>query len=76
MIYKVEVEVEIDDDKISFAEELLKSISFVRKVKMIVPETKPVKTKLSDKYRGILSKEQGQSLQAHIQKMRNGWDTI
>jgi hypothetical protein len=72
MLYKVEVEVEIDDNKISFAEELLKSISFVRKVKTIVPETKPVKTKLSDKYRGILSKEQGQSLQAHIQKMRNG----
>jgi hypothetical protein len=38
MIYQVELEV--DDDKISFAEEFFRSISFVRKVKKIVPENK------------------------------------
>jgi hypothetical protein len=89
MKYQMELEVEIADNKISFAEEFFKSISFVRKVTTIAPETKPyefipeksadatpVKMKLSDKYRGVLSKEQGQSLQAHIHEMRNEWNTI
>jgi hypothetical protein len=33
MKYQMELEVEIADDKSSFAEEFFKSISFVRKVK-------------------------------------------
>ena len=44
-----------------------------------VVEEKPlsvVKKKLSDKYRGILSKEQGQSLNEHITEMRNEWNSI
>lgn len=44
-----------------------------------VIEEKPlpvVKKKLSDKYRGILSKEQGQSLNEHIGEMRNEWNSI
>jgi len=59
MIYKLEV----DDDKISFAEEFFRSISFVRKVETIVPDNKPVKTELSDKY------EQEQSFKALIQEL-------
>jgi len=31
------------------------------------------KKKLSDKYRGILSKEDGKELQQHITQMRNEW---
>ncbi len=31
------------------------------------------KVKLSDKYRGILSKKQGESLHKHIAEMRSEW---
>ncbi|MDR3309507.1 MAG: hypothetical protein LBS80_06105 [Tannerella sp.] len=102
---KYQMELDIDDNKISFAEEFFKSISFVRNVRTITSGTQPyefipeksaeeiiakirehrssgyadatpAKMKLSDKYRGMLSKEQGQSLQAHIHQMRNEWNAI
>ena len=44
-----------------------------------IVEEKPlpvVKKRLSDKYRGILSKEQGQSLNEHIKEMRSEWNSI
>jgi hypothetical protein len=34
------------------------------------------KIKLSDKYRGIISKEQGQDLNDHIKQMRSEWNSI
>ena len=34
------------------------------------------KTKLSDKYKGIISKEQGESLDKHIEQMRSEWNAI
>jgi len=34
------------------------------------------KIKLSDKYRGILTKEEGGNLNLHIQQMRNEWNSI
>lgn len=34
------------------------------------------KTKLSDKYKGTISKEQGESLNEHIKQMRNEWNNI
>jgi hypothetical protein len=36
----------------------------------------PPATKLSDKYKGIISKEQGQKLNEHIQQMRREWNSI
>lgn len=36
----------------------------------------PKRTKLSDKYKGIISKEQGENLNEHIKQMRNEWNTI
>ena len=38
--------------------------------------TEPVKTKLSDKYRGFLTCEDGQQLNKHIDQMRNEWNDI
>ncbi len=35
-----------------------------------------LKTKLSDKYRGIITKEQGENLNEHIQQMRSEWNNI
>jgi hypothetical protein len=34
------------------------------------------KTKLSDKYRGVFSKEAGKSFKKHTQLMRKEWDNI
>jgi hypothetical protein len=36
----------------------------------------PSKEKLSNKYKGIFTKEEGQQLNEHIQKMRNEWNNI
>lgn len=36
----------------------------------------PKKTKLSDKYKGIISKEQGEDLNNHIKEMRSEWNNI
>jgi len=36
----------------------------------------PEKVKLSDKYKGIISKEQGQDLNDHIKQMRSEWNNI
>jgi len=52
--------------------ELLNLIKFRKEKK----EVRPSKVKLSDKYRGILSKEQGQDLKLHIKETRNEWGSI
>jgi len=31
------------------------------------------KQKLSDKYRGVITKEEGEKLKKHIEESRNGW---
>jgi hypothetical protein len=36
----------------------------------------PKKMKLSDKYKGIITKEQGQNLNDHIKQMRSEWNNI
>ena len=36
----------------------------------------PIKTKLSDKYKGFITKEEGRELNRHINEMRNEWNNI
>jgi hypothetical protein len=36
----------------------------------------PVRTKLSEKYKGFISKEEGQEFTEHINQMRNEWNNI
>ena len=59
--------------------ELLKSMDFIESVD-IMGDLKSVdsnsKTKLSDKYKGILSKAEGQKLNNHIKQMRSEWNSI
>ncbi len=45
-------------------------------IKVLKPNFVPAKQKLSDKYKGIISKEQGQNLNEHIKKMRSEWSNI
>jgi hypothetical protein len=36
----------------------------------------PTKGKLSDKYKGSLTKEKGKELNEHVNQMRNEWNSI
>lgn len=55
---------------------LLHELEELHLIKVLRKNIAPSKTKLSDKYKGIISKEQGQSLNEHIKKMRNEWNSI
>ena len=55
---------------------LLHELEELRLIKVLKENLAPVKTKLSDKYKGIISKEQGQSLNQHIRQMRSEWNNI
>jgi len=52
----------------------LEKLDLIKVLKVNLVQEK--KIKLSDKYRGILSKEQGQKLNDHIEQMRNEWNNI
>jgi len=45
-------------------------------IKVLDHSFKPSKMKLSEKYRGILSKEEGQDLNEHINQIRGEWNNI
>jgi len=56
---------------------LLNELADLNLIKIFRRENnEPVKTKLSDKYRGFLSREDGQLLNNHINQMRNEWNHI
>lgn len=55
----------------------LRLIKDLEKLNMLkVLKNKPVSepTKLSDKYKGVFSKEDAKDFDEHIEKMRNEWD--
>jgi phosphopantothenoylcysteine synthetase/decarboxylase len=59
--------------------ELLKSMDFIESVDLmehLKTADNNSKAKLSDKYRGFLSKEDGQKLNEHIKQMRSEWNSI
>jgi hypothetical protein len=55
---------------------LLHELEELHIIKVLKENIAPAKTKLSDKYKGIISKEQGQSLNEHIKQMRSEWSSI
>ena len=50
---------------------LLHELEELNLIKVLKENIEPVTIKLSDKYRGIISKEQGQNLNEHIKQMRS-----
>ncbi len=52
---------------------LIHELQELHLIKVLNENFEPVNTKLSDKYKGIISKEQGQNLNEHIKKMRSEW---
>lgn len=55
---------------------LLHELEELHSIKVLKENTAPVKSKLSDKYKGIISKEDGQSVNRHIKQMRSEWNSI
>jgi len=55
---------------------LLHELEELRLIKVLKENFAPVKTRLSDKYKGIMSKEQGKNLNKHIKQMRSEWNNI
>ena len=54
---------------------LLQDLEELHLIKVLQGKT-PVKTKLSDKYKGFITKEEGLQLNSHINQMRNEWNNI
>ena len=55
---------------------LLHELEELHLIKVLKKNIEPVKTKLSDKYKGFISKEEGQQLNDHIKQMRSEWNGI
>ena len=55
---------------------LLHELEELKIIKVLKNNTLIPKIKLSDKYKGIMSKEQGQNLNKHIKQIRNEWNNI
>jgi hypothetical protein len=55
---------------------LLHELEELHLIKVLKENIEPVKTKLSDKYKGFISKEEGQQLNDHIKHMRSEWNGI
>jgi hypothetical protein len=55
---------------------LLHELEVLHLIKVLKENIEPVKTKLSDKYKGFISKEEGQQLNDHIKQMRSEWNGI
>ena len=55
---------------------LLRELEELHFIKVLKGKPLSTKTKLSEKYKGILSKEEGNKLTEHIKKMRGEWSGI
>lgn len=52
---------------------LIHELEELNLIKVLDQDKMEKKTKLSDKYKGIISKEKGAELNDHIKQMRNEW---
>ena len=55
---------------------LLHELEELNLIKVLKENIAAAKPKLSDKYKGIISKEEGQKLNEHIKQMRSEWNNI
>lgn len=55
---------------------LLHELEELHLIKVLSETSEPLKTKLSEKYKGFISKEEGQQLHEHVNKMRHEWNGI
>jgi hypothetical protein len=55
---------------------LLNELKNLHYIEVLKEAPAPAKTKLSDKYRGVFSKEDAASFDAHYKTMRSEWNDI
>lgn len=55
---------------------LLHELEELQLIKVLDEVSEPSKSKLSEKYKGFISKEEGQLLHEHINNMRSEWNGI
>ncbi len=55
---------------------LLHELEALHLIKVLEENIAPAKPRLSDKYKGILTKEEGKKLNKHIEQMRSEWNSI
>lgn len=55
---------------------LLHALEELGLIRVLKENPDPAGTKLSGKYRGILTEEQGKNLNEHIGQMRSEWNSI
>jgi len=55
---------------------LLHELEELQLIKVLKQDNTGEKPRLSDKYRGIISKQQGLALNEHIEQMRSEWNNI
>ena len=55
---------------------LIHELEELHLIKVLYDNYKPAQPKLSEKYKGIISKEDGQKLNDHIKQMRSEWNSI
>jgi hypothetical protein len=55
---------------------LLHELEELHLIKVIKKNVSSEGSKLSEKYKGIINKEQGKLLHKHIKQMRNEWNNI
>jgi hypothetical protein len=58
------------------ASKLLYELEELDLIKILPGYIEPVKTKLSEKYKGFITREEGKQLNSHINQMRNEWSGI
>ena len=54
----------------------IEELKHIEKNKIISENEMPESIKLSDRLRGLLTKEQGLDLKRHVEEMRNEWNDI
>ena len=58
------------------AMKLLRELEELHLIKVLKKDKTSSQLKLSHKYKGIITKEEGKSLNEHIRKMRSEWNNI
>lgn len=55
---------------------LLRELAELNLIKVLEEDIIPEKVKLSEKYKGVINKEQGKNLNEHIKQIRSEWNGI
>ncbi len=55
---------------------LLRELEELNLIRVLEDNTRTSKGKLSEKYRGIITKQEGEQLKEHISQMRGEWNGI